>query len=293
MSDFGVPHECPHGYCLPEAPHPAAGLETCFECGFGPLIAATRDSGALLNPDPLELRESEQSKGLDASKVGGVEVESPWKTLARERWDEIYGAGDFDRLVAEGYKRDFHWLREAAKRYRLEVIPGDDHEYELAHELDAAIAATSTRMALPSPESGSSGLGSASAPSPSPESEQEVEIGAAIRPRAEADESCWLIERGQAEHQVPTVWWTGGDDWTEDPGLAWKFETRDEAVSFALYRCRPVGGAWGRVTEHVFRASTTTAEPSPSSELADRGMAFVSHEIPRPVSTDEEEGRDV
>lgn len=38
-----------------------------------------------------------------AARSGG---ESPWKSLSRERWDEVHGSGDFDRLCLEGFKRD-------------------------------------------------------------------------------------------------------------------------------------------------------------------------------------------
>lgn len=71
-------------------------------------------------------------------------------------------------------------------------------------------------------------------------------------------ETWWLIERGQAEKQEPTIWWVQSAEyqsgvpylgqWTEDANKASKFESAEQAETFA----RSGVGHLYRVTEHVF-----------------------------------------
>lgn len=67
----------------------------------------------------------------------------------------------------------------------------------------------------------------------------------------------FLIERGQAEHQSPTIWWRGGGfasgleyggQWTEIADRALKFDSRDEAEALAKIKVH----RFYRVTEHLF-----------------------------------------
>lgn len=70
----------------------------------------------------------------------------------------------------------------------------------------------------------------------------------------------WLIERGQPERQVPTVWWSGerrdgGDDWTTDPWQALRFETKADAEAQIDREYFGAGGgkkASARAVEHGF-----------------------------------------
>ena len=70
--------------------------------------------------------------------------------------------------------------------------------------------------------------------------------------------SAWLIERGQAERQAPTVWWTGDTQigwggWSPDPNLAQRFASKEAAEAVIFAHSRPVGGhVWGRATEHMW-----------------------------------------
>ena len=69
----------------------------------------------------------------------------------------------------------------------------------------------------------------------------------------------WLIERGQAVHHTPTIWWCGGDEraglgedemknWTQDAMVARRFVTRAAAEELAS---KLFGGGSYVVTEHV------------------------------------------
>lgn len=79
----------------------------------------------------------------------------------------------------------------------------------------------------------------------------------------------WLIERGQPERQVPTVWWTG-TDWTTDAHAAEKYATRDIAERVIVARSpipshRPPGSLslprFGRSVEHGFHSASPDSEP--------------------------------
>lgn len=85
----------------------------------------------------------------------------------------------------------------------------------------------------------------------------------------------WLIERGQPEKQVPTVWWkdrkrwglTHMDDWTEDANEAARFATRDEAEAFIGSKFTPpVGEPSARAVEHGFLSPV----PAPTLDAAYR-----------------------
>ncbi len=78
-------------------------------------------------------------------------------------------------------------------------------------------------------------------------------------PQAPATEAAfaWLIERGQPERQVPTVWLKSADPvaWTSDANTALRFERRASAVEVigALFTPPPSrGGPSARAVEHGF-----------------------------------------
>ena len=81
----------------------------------------------------------------------------------------------------------------------------------------------------------------------------------------------WLIERGQSEKQVPTVWWMGNDDWTTDAKKAQRFFSRDAAQT-AIESRSPLPSwrdRFGRATEHVFLAAVNpTPDPAKGREMA-------------------------
>lgn len=69
----------------------------------------------------------------------------------------------------------------------------------------------------------------------------------------------WLIERGQPERQVPTVWWMerryGIGDWTDDANKAIRFATREAAEAIIRRDFTPPasrGGPSARAVEHGF-----------------------------------------
>lgn len=76
-----------------------------------------------------------------------------------------------------------------------------------------------------------------------------------------ADQSCWLIERGQPEGQVRPTWWVKGERpgfgavdlgaWTTDAFAATRFETKDEAEAWLplLSRAAPIPA---RAVQHGF-----------------------------------------
>jgi hypothetical protein len=75
----------------------------------------------------------------------------------------------------------------------------------------------------------------------------------------------WLIERGQREGQVPTVWWMGNDDWTTDANKAARFESREAAEEVIGRKFTPPpsrGGPSARAVEHGFLHAAT---PSPDA----------------------------
>jgi hypothetical protein len=63
----------------------------------------------------------------------------------------------------------------------------------------------------------------------------------------------WLIERGQPERQVPTVWWadrkrwglTYMDDWTDDANKAFRFESREAAEEVIAAKFTPPASRGG------------------------------------------------
>lgn len=74
-------------------------------------------------------------------------------------------------------------------------------------------------------------------------------------------ETAWLIERGQPEKQVPTVWWADRkrwglahmDEWTEDANKAARFDTREAAEAVIGAKFTPPasrGGPSARAVEH-------------------------------------------
>ena len=81
--------------------------------------------------------------------------------------------------------------------------------------------------------------------------------------------NAWLIERGQPENQIPTIWWIENDPsrkkqdrkyggrWTEDANKAAKFATREEAEIEAEHF---VYHAY-HVCEHVFLSPLTPPAP--------------------------------
>jgi hypothetical protein len=78
--------------------------------------------------------------------------------------------------------------------------------------------------------------------------------------------TAWLIERGQAENQRPTMWWRcytigRGDEWTEDAGRAHRFATREEVEQVIADKSGYVGDRFGRATEHIW-LKPITATPS-------------------------------
>jgi hypothetical protein len=86
------------------------------------------------------------------------------------------------------------------------------------------------------------------------------------------EETAWLIERGQPEGQVPTVWWADRkrdglmdvDKWTQDAFKAERFETREEAEEVIARKFSPPasrGGSSARAVEHGFIGSI---DPEPS-----------------------------
>lgn len=78
------------------------------------------------------------------------------------------------------------------------------------------------------------------------------------------DETVWLIERGQPERQVPTVWWADEHRWTSDANKAFKFSSRAAAQEVIGLRLTPpqarYGGASARAVEHAF------VNPTPAPE---------------------------
>lgn len=72
----------------------------------------------------------------------------------------------------------------------------------------------------------------------------------------EATEFAWLIERGQPERQVPTVWWTGlkdRDAWTTNAFAARRFDSQEAAEQEIARLSGPLPRhRFGRATEHGF-----------------------------------------
>lgn len=94
-------------------------------------------------------------------------------------------------------------------------------------------------------------------------------------------EAVWLIERGQAEGQQPTVWWTGCE-WTRQAWNAMRFKTRThaEAELNAHSGIKGVHSEWGRVTEHVFvnvPPKPAAAEPGAEAFARPSGACYVSY----------------
>jgi hypothetical protein len=90
-----------------------------------------------------------------------------------------------------------------------------------------------------------------------------------LTPSAPERETCWLIERGQAQHQRPTIWWIGGPEISGDKYLGWwtevahkanRYATRDEAEQVIQQSVYLRGTA--DATEHVFIGTTPPSAPS-------------------------------
>jgi hypothetical protein len=67
-----------------------------------------------------------------------------------------------------------------------------------------------------------------------------------------ADTSAWLIERGQPERQVPTVWF-GAGGWTDDANKAHRYASREQAEARIASDFTPPpsrGGPSARAVEH-------------------------------------------
>lgn len=66
----------------------------------------------------------------------------------------------------------------------------------------------------------------------------------------------WLIERGQAQHQDPSIWWAGNriiGEWTNIDQLAIRFSRKADAevVGRMLPQLGKIEEMW-TVTEHVW-----------------------------------------
>jgi len=71
---------------------------------------------------------------------------------------------------------------------------------------------------------------------------------------ASEPETAWLIERGQAERQVPTVWWTGSK-WSPVAADAQTFASESDCQCTIDAMSSPIGDKFGRASEHVFMGS--------------------------------------
>ncbi len=101
-----------------------------------------------------------------------------------------------------------------------------------------------------------------------------------------APELAWLIERGQPEGQVPTVWWadrkrwglTYMDDWTDDAFKAFRFASREAAEEVITAKFTPPasrGGPSARAVEHGFiRESADSAAPVTLRDAAREVVRF-------------------
>ena len=88
----------------------------------------------------------------------------------------------------------------------------------------------------------------------------------ALRARVAELEGCWLIERGQLEHQEPVVWWTGKanmhEQWAASAVDALRF-TRELDAQRVIVESHYLRGS-ARATEHVFlRAAIDAARAAP------------------------------
>ncbi len=96
-----------------------------------------------------------------------------------------------------------------------------------------------------------------------------------VLPTADAPtRTAWLIERGQAENQGPTIWFCGtggnnGDDWTDDANKAVKYASRESAERTIASRSGVVGvhAQFGRAAEHVFLNSRPPADAPTAEEI--------------------------
>jgi len=77
-------------------------------------------------------------------------------------------------------------------------------------------------------------------------------------------EFVWLIERGQPERQVPTVWWVDEHRWTSDANKAFRFSARAAAQEVIGLTLTPpqarYGGPSARAVEHVFLTDRAAEE---------------------------------
>lgn len=69
-------------------------------------------------------------------------------------------------------------------------------------------------------------------------------------------DSRWLIERGQAQHQDPPIWWAGRrvvGEWTSDANLAIGFCRKSDAetVGMMMSQLGSISLAWA-VVEHAW-----------------------------------------
>jgi len=76
-----------------------------------------------------------------------------------------------------------------------------------------------------------------------------------IHRKVAQSEAAWLIERGQPEKQMPTLWWVGDNRWTDDAFKAMRFESREAAEGVIASKFTPPpsrGGPSARAVEHGF-----------------------------------------
>lgn len=62
----------------------------------------------------------------------------------------------------------------------------------------------------------------------------------------------WLIKRGPNEGQVPHVWLTGGENWTQNPRMALGFHTKEAAQAYVATTYLAQRGPIYSITEHSF-----------------------------------------
>ncbi len=100
-----------------------------------------------------------------------------------------------------------------------------------------------------------------------------LNVRARLSPAASPGETVWLIERGQPEKQVPTVWWSDrkrwglayADSWTQEAFKAARFESREAAEEvIAAKFTPPIGEPSARAVEHGFiHSAASPSEPKP------------------------------
>lgn len=91
----------------------------------------------------------------------------------------------------------------------------------------------------------------------------------------------WLIERGQPEGQVPTVWFSHtyrDRPWVTDAWQASMFRTSEEADAYISdHLTHPTRGASARAVEHGFLAAPDRpSSPLSPQELFDANRAYLT-----------------